>query len=70
MFNNVSMTGTGLIILIVENLLRLMGIEFPEGSVASAMNGLLAIIGLLAVVWGQLRRKDLKAGFVRKIPRV
>ena len=64
------MTGTGLIILIVENLLRLMGIEFPEGSVASAMNGLLAIIGLLAVVWGQLRRKDLKAGFVRKIPRV
>lgn len=69
MFTNISATGTGAIITLTEALLRAFGVEFPEGSVASAINGIAAAVGLGLIIWGQINRKDLKAGIVRKTPR-
>lgn len=66
MFTNVSMAGTGSAIVLLEGLLRFLGVEFPEGSVAQAVNGFLAFLGFALLVWGQLRRKDLKFGLLRK----
>lgn len=66
MFNNVSMTGVGGIITIVELLAHYFGLELPEGSIAAAVNGIVAFVGVLWLIWGQLRRKDLIGGIVKK----
>lgn len=60
------MAGTGGIISVVELVLKLIGVDFPEGSVGAAVNGIVAAVGLVLLVWGQVRRKDLTAGIVRK----
>lgn len=69
MFTNISMTGTGLLITLIETALRLAGVEFEEGSVVAAVNGVAAAIGLALLVLAQLTRKDLKVGLVRKTPK-
>ena len=66
MFNSVSMAGTGVVITLIESVLKLFGIDFPDGSVGQAVNGAVAILGLVLLVVGQLRRKDLNMGFFRK----
>ena len=63
------MTGTGLLITLIETALRLAGVEFEEGSVVAAVNGVAAAIGLALLVLAQLTRKDLKVGLVRKTPK-
>lgn len=62
----ISLTGTGILITLIEYVLRFFGLEFEEGSVAAAVNGLLVFIGFVLVIVGQLRRKDLRFGLVRK----
>lgn len=66
MFAQTSMVGTGLIITLVEMVLRHFDISFGEGEVAVAINGLLAFVGFIFILIGQLRRKDLKFGLLRK----
>lgn len=66
MFNTVSMAGAGAVITLIETVLRLLGVDFPEGSVAAAVNGIVAAAGLVFIVWGQIRRSDLHWGIVRK----
>lgn len=65
----VSVTGIGAIIVVIEYLFGLFGVEFPEGSVEAGVQGGIAFVGLVLVVIGQLRRKDLKAGLLRKTPK-
>ena len=65
-FTNYSMTGIGLVIVLVEMILKFLGVELPEGSVAKIINDLVSGIGGVLVIWGQLRRKDLSLGFWRK----
>lgn len=65
MFTSVSMTGTGIAITLVEYALSAMNVTFDAGSVSAAINGLVTFVGLLFVVWGQLRRKDLTLGMFR-----
>ena len=59
------MTGTGIAITLVEYALSAMNVTFDAGSVSAAINGLVTFVGLLFVVWGQLRRKDLTLGMFR-----
>lgn len=66
MFNGTSMAGSGLIITLIETILKLTGVEFPDGSVSAGINGIIAFVGLILLVWGQVRRKDLKFGLIRK----
>lgn len=66
MFNAVSMTGVGAVITVLETIAKMIGIELPEGSVASAVNGVVAVVGLVLLIVGQYRRKDLVAGIVRR----
>lgn len=62
----ISLTGTGILITLIEYALRFLGLEFEEGSVAAAVNGLVVFVGFVLVIVGQLRRKDLRFGLVRK----
>jgi len=66
MFTNTSMTGVGLVVVLVETLAKLFGFEFPEGSVAEAINGAVSFVGFVLLVVGQLRRKDLRLGLFRR----
>ncbi len=61
-----SLTGVGAIVTIVELVLHMLGITVPEGTVSAAINGFVSILGLVALVWGQVRRPDLKYGLIRK----
>lgn len=66
MFTNISKTGLGLYITLIVTVLKIFGIEFEEDTVANAVEGVAAAIGLILLVIGQFGRKDLKAGIVRK----
>ncbi len=63
---SISLTGIGGIVTIVELVLRLFGVEAPEGSVLSIANGIVSLVGILTLVYGQLRRPDLKMGMIRR----
>lgn len=69
MFNNISKTGAGLYVTLIEAILHVAGVDFPDGSVADAVNGVVAVIGLALLIIGQFSRKDLKVGLVRKEPK-
>lgn len=66
MFTSVSMTGTGIVITLIEYALTVFNVKFDSGSVAAAINGLITFVGFIFVVWGQLRRKDLTLGMFRQ----
>jgi len=61
-----SLTGIGVVIMIVQSALELLGVETEPGSIEFAVNSLFAVIGFIAIVVGQLRRRDLHAGLIRK----
>lgn len=62
----VSKAGIGAIIILLEAGLKFLNVEVPEGSVANAIEGIVGFIGLILLVWGQLDRKDLKGGIIRR----
>lgn len=66
MFNSVSMAGTGGVVLIVEELLKLFGFEFGDGAVAQAVDAVWTLVGFGMLIWGQVRRPDLIGGLVRR----
>lgn len=66
MFKNVSMTGTGLLVLVIGSLLGWLGVDFSESQVVELTTKIIEISALLWVIYGQLRRKDLSWGFWRK----
>lgn len=66
MFNSVSMAGVGGLITVAIAVLKLFGVELPENAGGQITEAVSTIIGLGLLVWGQLRRTDLKMGIVRK----
>ena len=60
------MAGTGAIITIVVMFAKLLGIEIAESEIQKGVEGLIAMIGLVLLIVGQLRRKDLTLGLFRK----
>ena len=66
MFTTVSMTGSGLIALFIATLLGWLGINAETSQIVGWADSILSVFGLILLVWGQLRRKDLDWGFWRK----
>lgn len=60
------MTGVGAVVTIVVLVLKMLGIEVAETDVERSVEGFIAIVGVLALIYGQIRRKDLKFGLFRK----
>lgn len=68
MFNNFSMTGTGLAVVIITAGLAHFGIVPADGQIVNLINDGLTVVGWVLTVWGQLSRADLSWGFWRKSP--
>lgn len=69
MFEKVSMTGTGIVVslaVLVVSFLEAYGVTVTQNEVVEVINGLAGFVGFILVIWGQVRRKDLKAGLLRK----
>lgn len=62
----ISITGSGLLVLIVEALLHAFGITPDAGSVVAVVNAAIVALGWLTLIIGQLTRKDLHFGLIRK----
>ena len=60
------MTGVGGAISAIELLAQLFGFDLPENSIAAGVNGLVAFVGLVLLIWGQWRRGDVKSFFFKK----
>lgn len=66
MFNNVSMTGSGVIVYIIAFALSYFGVLNVDNSqIARAVEAASQVIGFLMIVWGQIRRNDLQYGLWR-----
>ena len=66
MFTKTSMTGTGMLVLLIEYGLHYFGIEISQGSIIEFVNGIIVILGFTLSMIGQLRREDLSFGLFRK----
>lgn len=66
MFSNISMAGIGAVITVLITVLKLFGIEIPEEAGAELTEALASVVGIVLLVWGQIRRPDLIAGIIRK----
>lgn len=66
MFTNLSMAGTGLIISILAFVLPIFGVNVDQGTVTQFVDNIVKVIGFIMIVWGQMRRPDLKFGLVRR----
>ena len=64
--NTISLTGAGAVITVIQLALQWLGVDFPQGSVEAAVNGVVAAVGLVLLVYGQWRRGDLTFGLIRK----
>lgn len=66
MFNSVSMAGTGVVVTLIVTVLKLFGIEVGTEEATKAVEGFLSVVGLILLIVGQVRRKDLVGGLLRK----
>lgn len=73
MFNNHSMTGVGLAVIIITTILNFFGIVPAVDQVSKIIGDILTVVddcaivvGWLLTIWGQLRRTDLSFGLWRK----
>ena len=66
MFSVLSKSGVGLYVLIIQIVLDAIGIQAPEGTVTAVVDSLVTLVSFALLVWGQLDRKDLTAGIIRK----
>lgn len=65
MFQNVSMTGTGIAVYLIGLALSNAGLNYDAGQLAGAVDGAFVIVGFVLTIWGQLRRADLSMGLFR-----
>jgi hypothetical protein len=67
MFSAVSKGGAGFYILLIEFVFKnVLGMELPEGSVASAVDAIYTIVGFVLMAWSLFTRTDLYLGLIRK----
>ena len=66
MFSKVSTTGAGMLVFTVTSFLGFFDVMVDTEQIAGFVNALAQVIGFLVMVYGQLARKDLIAGIVRK----
>ena len=61
-----SKTGIGALVTGLMLIFSYFGVVFPEGSDSSLVEAIGTIVGLGLLLWGQMSRKDLKYGIIRK----
>lgn len=61
-----SMTAVGGVVTVIELVLQFLGVDLPQGSVQAGVNGAVALVGVILLIVGQVRRKDLTAGLLHK----
>jgi hypothetical protein len=67
MFDTLSKAGLGVVIITILNLIfPLVGIDVPEGSTGAFVENIGNALGFVLLVWGQVARKDLIGGVVRR----
>lgn len=60
------MTGSGMIVVAISFILSHFGIQLGDDQVTAFVNGAVQVVGVIMAVYGQLRRKDLHMGLIRK----
>jgi len=65
-FKTVSMTGTGIVVELLLWAVEYFNLTVGGGEVEAGVKGLFAFLGLAFIIVGQVRRKDMKFGLVRK----
>ena len=68
MFNSVSMTGSGLLTMGLGLLLHWLGVNVETSQIAGWVDSIINVVGLVMLIIGQLKRKDLTFGLFRKVP--
>jgi hypothetical protein len=67
MFNTLSLTGSGILVLLVKNILTYIGIvDIDDNMIERLISGVIDVAGILMTIIGQARRSDLKMGLIRK----
>lgn len=61
----VSMSGVGMLVVVVTWILGLFNIVPQDGQVLAVVSSILTAIGWIMMILGQLRRKDLSMGLFR-----
>lgn len=64
--SKLSLAGTGWAVIIIMWLLNYFGLDADEGSVTATVEAFFVVAGFVAALVGQIRRKDLSWGIVRK----
>ena len=62
----VSKAGIGLVVFLLNEVFVALGWTIDFGVIEAGMNGLVALVALVVIVWGQVDRKDLEFGLLRK----
>lgn len=60
------MTGSGMLVIALGYILNYLGVNADSSDLAGYADGILKVAGLIMLLWGQLRRKDLTWGLFRK----
>lgn len=66
MFNSTSMTGSGLVAFLLIVGLKYLGIVNVDDQVVKLVTDVIENGSFLLMIFGQVRRKDLKFGLIRK----
>lgn len=69
MFNTISLGGAGMTTAFVSILIfvaGLLGLDIAEAEVTQFVESALFVVGFVMMVAGQIKRKDLKYGVIRK----
>ena len=66
MFLNTSMAGVGMVITVLSFLAKYFQLDLDEGQITEGVKAIVMGVGFLWLVWGQIRRKDLDFGLLRK----
>ncbi len=67
MFEKVSMTGTGgAIVILLQVIFPLLGIEIDGSVIEQSVAAIMTLTGSVLLIVGQVRRKDMLGGIIRK----
>lgn len=61
-----SVAGIGVIITVLAFAAKYFNLDVDEGQLTEGINGAAQFVGLVVLVIGQLKRKDLKFGLIRR----
>ena len=61
-----SLAGLGIIVTILVFATKYFNLDIDEGQITEGIQAIAQAVGFIMVIWGQVRRKDLKFGLIRK----